>query len=60
MKYIVDKRFEYKEIEINSLSRIEYELNDLGKLGWNLVNFVYDNSIQKYVMILKRPYYDNQ
>lgn len=60
MKYIVDKRFEYKEIEINSLSRIEYELNDLGKLGWNLINFVYDNSIQKYVMILKRPYYDNQ
>ena len=60
MKYIVDKRFEYKEIEINSLSRIEYELNDLGKLGWNLVNFVYDSSIQKYVMILKRPYYDNQ
>jgi hypothetical protein len=60
MKYIIDKRFEYKEIEINSLSRIEYELNDLGKLGWNLVNFVYDNSIQKYVMILKRPYYDNQ
>ena len=60
MKYIVDKRFEYKEIEVNSLSRIEYELNDLGKLGWNLVNFVYDNSIQKYVMILKRPYYDNQ
>lgn len=60
MKYIIDKRFEYKEIEVNSLSRIEYELNDLGKLGWNLVNFVYDNSIQKYVMILKRPYYDNQ
>ena len=60
MKYIVDKRFEYKEIEINSLSRIEKELNDLGKSGWNLVNFVYDNSIQKYVMILKRPYYDNQ
>lgn len=60
MKYIIDKRFEYKEIEVNSLSRIEYELNDLGKLGWNLVNFVYDSSIQKYVMILKRPYYDNQ
>ena len=60
MKYIIDKRFEYKEIEVNSLSRIEYELNDLGKLGWNLINFVYDNSIQKYVMILKRPYYDNQ
>lgn len=60
MKYIIDKKFEYKEIEVNSLSRIEKELNDLGKLGWNLVNFAYDNYIQKYVMILKRLYYDNQ
>lgn len=60
MKYNIDHKFEYKKIEQSYLTDIEQTLNKYGSQGWQLVNFIFNEAAQQYIMILKRKYYGNE
>lgn len=49
------QKWEYKTLRDTEPDRLIERMNDLGKMGWELVGSVYTESYFSYVCFLKRP-----